>query len=90
MITNEDLNPPHANKMQTILSALAATDEKGKLYTDLMGKFLIMSESGMKCMLVTCHYNINDIQVTTMKGCSDTEMLDAYTNYMNTRAKHNG
>ena len=54
------------------------TDTNGKVYTDLTGKFPIMSINRMKYILFLYHYNSNEIIIRPLKNRSDKETLTVY------------
>jgi len=67
---------------------LDPTDPTGNIYTDLCGRFPILSSQGNKYIFVLYDYDSNAILARAMKNRSDSEMVKVFTelaDYLTTR-----
>ena len=72
------MHPPPELKTDDVLIYFVTADTDGVIYTDLTGKFPIISRTGNKYVMVLYHYDSNTILFWALKSRSDEEALKAY------------
>ena len=76
--TKHENNKPEQASQQVFLAMMEPKDWTGNIFTDLCGRFLILSSQGNRYIFVMYDYNSNAILAEPMKNRGDREMIRVF------------